>query len=113
MLLKPACKQLTLVQSDISPIDIASYLYLLSTLSLLHEVGNVIYNNNGLKRKLKVSTVDIQNKRSGLRVSNSKVFSSGISDIPGIPNIPGILNITSILDIPGIPNIPGIRPCYE
>ena len=77
MLWQPACKQLTLVQSDISPIDIASYLYLLSTLSLLHVVGIVISNNNGLKRKLKVSTVDIQIKRSGLRISNSKVFSSG------------------------------------
>ena len=30
MLWKPACEQLTLVQSDISPIDIASYLELLS-----------------------------------------------------------------------------------
>jgi len=28
MLLKPACEQLTLIQSDVSPIDIASSLYL-------------------------------------------------------------------------------------
>ena len=32
---------------------------------------------SGLKRKLKVSTMDAQIKRSGLKVSNSKVFSSG------------------------------------
>ena len=43
----------------------------------LHVVGNVISNKSGLKkRKFKVSTVDIQIKRSGLRVSNSKLFSS-------------------------------------
>ena len=33
-------------------------------------------NKSGLKIKLKVSTVDIQIKLSGLRISNSKVFSS-------------------------------------
>jgi hypothetical protein len=32
---------------------------------------------SGLKMKLKVSTLDIQIKQSGLKVSNSKVFSSG------------------------------------
>ena len=62
----PACEQLTLVLSDMSPIDIASYLYLFSNVSLLHVVGNVISKKSGLKRKLKVSTVDIQIKRSGL-----------------------------------------------
>ena len=69
MLKKPACELLTLIQSDISPIDIASYLYLKSNLSLLHAVvETVISNKSGLKRKLKVSTVDIQYKRSELRV---------------------------------------------
>ena len=33
------------------------------------------YNKGGLKIKLKVSTVNIRIKRSGLRVFNSKVFS--------------------------------------
>ena len=36
----------------------------------------MISNESGLKIKLKVSTVDIQIKLSGLRISNSKVFSS-------------------------------------
>ena len=35
LLKRPACEQLTLVQSDISPIDIESYLYLKSNVSLL------------------------------------------------------------------------------
>jgi len=35
----------------------------------------VIFNKSELKRKLKVSTVDIQIKRSRLKVSNSKVVS--------------------------------------
>ena len=79
MLLKPAFKQLTLVQSDISPFDYASYLYLLSNISLLHVYRKCdIQQYSGLKRNLKVSTVNIQiTKRSGIRVSNSKVFSSG------------------------------------
>ena len=33
---------------------------------------------SGLRRKLKVSTLDIQIKQSGLKVSNSKVFSSDL-----------------------------------
>ena len=36
-------------------------------------------NKSGLKRKLKVSTVDIQIKRLGLKVFHSKVFSSDTS----------------------------------
>ena len=40
-------------------------------------VGCVISNESGLEIKLKFSTVDIQIKQSGLRISNSKVFSSG------------------------------------
>ena len=47
-----------------------------SNVSLLHEVGNDKSNKSGSKRKLKVSTVDIQIKRSGLKISNSKDFSS-------------------------------------
>ena len=50
MIKKPACVQLTLVQSDISPIDVASYLYLYSNESLLHKERNVIHNKSGLKR---------------------------------------------------------------
>ena len=42
-------------------------------------MGNVISNKSGLNRKLKVFTVDIQIKRSGSRVSNSKVFGSGFN----------------------------------
>ena len=38
----------------------------------------MISNKSRLKRKLKVSTVDIQIKRSELRVSHSKVFSSDV-----------------------------------
>ena len=34
---------------------------------------------SGLSKKLKVTTVDFQIKQSGLRVSNSKVFSSDYS----------------------------------
>ena len=37
----------------------------------------MISNKSGLKRKLKVSKEDIQIKQSGLRVKNSKVFTSG------------------------------------
>ena len=36
---------------------------------------------SGLSRKFKVSTLDVQIKRSGLRAYNSKVPSSGVSDI--------------------------------
>ena len=49
---KPACEQLTLVQSDISPIDIASYLYLKLNVSVLHVVENAISNKSGLKGKI-------------------------------------------------------------
>ena len=39
---------------------------------------SVLYpRKSGLSEKLKVSTVDIQIKRPGLRISNSKDFSSG------------------------------------
>ena len=58
MLLKPACEQLTLDQSDIGPIDIASYLHICNQTYLynMHVVGNVISNESGLIRKLKVHT---------------------------------------------------------
>ena len=39
-------------------------------------VGNVISKKSGLNNKFKASTMDIQIKRLGLRVSYSKVFSS-------------------------------------
>ena len=94
-----ACEQLTLVQSDLSPIDIASYLYLQSTVSLhVLVIGNMISNKNGLKMKLKRNlTVDIQIKGSGLRVSNSKVFpyfcvKSKLEELRGHKEIPALSN---------------------
>ena len=39
-------------------------------------VGNGISKKSGLNNKFKVSTENIQIKRSGLRISYSKVFSS-------------------------------------
>ena len=47
----PACEQLTSVQSDISPIDIASYLYLKS--NVLHVVENVYIQQERIKEKIK------------------------------------------------------------
>ena len=66
--LKSACEQLTLIQSDISPIDIALYLYLLSNVSLLHVVGNVTSHKSGLKRKLKVSTFRLSDQDYGFPI---------------------------------------------
>ena len=67
-------KVMLIVHSDISPIDIASYLYLLSNVALIQLVG--IFKKKGLRRKSKVCTLNAQIKPSGFKISHSKVFSS-------------------------------------
>ena len=68
-------KQLTLIQSDFSLIDKTSvfvYKHLLITCRWKWDI-----QLEWIKKKLEVSTVDIQINGSGLRIPISKVFSSG------------------------------------